>query len=348
MGEDELKKINLQLSRIKIREKNGRLYLRGRFPINGALVRKEIALNAKANKEGFRLAIAKAKEIESQLLFDKWELIEKQKLTVEKAIKDFTVDYWQKFEKTITREYNWHKNQGAYFAELPEDELFNKQFLQKAVTSFPSGSYAQKRFCQLIRPVAKFHHIEFDFLPYMKYKSPDINFKELPTDESIRLAYENEEYLPHKWTLGILATYGIRPHEFFRCDFAFEESPPVLYIWNNTKTSTRTAYPLMIKGVDFLNIPNQWSNFNFRVDPSSRANGQVSQNITAFFRKYPFTPYQLRHYFAVRGAIKGLSPVILSKWMGHGLDVHYKYYGSLIGDRESAKLWNENFNLDKY
>lgn len=339
----EIEKINSQLSRVKIREKNGRLYLRGRFPINGLMIRKEIALNTKANKEGFKLAMAKAKEIESQLLFDKWENNEKQRLTVEKAIKDFTKDHWQKFEKTLNREYNWQKNQGAYFAELPEDELFNKNFLLKAVTSFQSGSYSQKRFCQLIRPVAKFHNVDFDFLPYMKYKSPEINFQQLPTDELIKSAYDNEKYLPHKWCLGILASFGIRPHEFFRCDFALEESPPVLYIHNNTKTCKRTAYPLMIDGIDFLSIPNQWDNFIFKVDPSSRANGQVSQNITAFFKKYPFTPYQLRHYFAVRGAMKGLSPVVLSKWMGHGLDVHYKYYGSLIGDRESKKLWHENF-----
>lgn len=343
MGELNLERVNAQLSRVTIRERKGNLYLRGQFPENGNMVRKEIALKIKATKEGLPIALGRAKEIDSQLMLGKWESDQKEKLTVEKAIRLFEKDYWNRYEPTADRLYAWKVNQRQYFKELPEDEIFNKQFLLKAVTSYPSGSYSQKKFCQLIRAVARFHGIEFNFLPYMQYQQSEVSLRELPTDEMILECYHKEKYQPHKWGLGVLALFGLRPHELYRSEFDFNLQPPVVYVGKRTKKKiTRTAYPVLIEGLDLFEMENQWEAL---IAPTNleRANLQLGQTVTEWFRKYPFTPYQLRHYYAVRGAIKGISPTFLSKWMGHSLAVHYKHYGSLLGDRESNKLWKEMF-----
>lgn len=343
MGELNLDKLNAQLSRVSIREKKGNLYLRGRFPSGDALVRKEIALKLKANKDCLKIALAKAKEIDAQLMLGKWEEQEKKVLTVLKAITEFEKDYWTRYEPTPNRLYSWRKNQYSFFKELPQDEIFDSRFLKKAVTSFPPASYSQKRFCQLIRPVAKFHNINFDFTPFMQYQQSELNIRLLPTNEQILTAYNNEKYFPHKWALSVLALFGLRPHEFFKCEFNFENEPPVIYVGADTKKKKpRTVYPVPLDGLDLFEVPNQWSVFEDTCD-LSRPNVLLGQNITEWFKKYPFTPYQLRHYYAVRGAMLGISPTFLSKWMGHSLQVHYKHYGSLLGDFESEQLWRDKF-----
>ncbi len=229
MGND-LEKLNQQLSRVRIRDKKGYLYVRGQFPTDNRVQRKEFALGCKNTADGRKIALAKTKEIDAQLLLDKWEVVEKEKRTVGEVLKAFTANYWTKLEKTEDRKYAWRKNQEAYFGYLPEDEIFSAKLLKKAVESFPPASYKQKRFCQIIRPVAKFAGIAFNFTPYMQYQQPDFNIRELPTEAQIIEAFESEKYIPHKWGLGVLALFGLRPHELFRSDFDFENDPPLVYV----------------------------------------------------------------------------------------------------------------------
>ena len=207
----------------------------------------------------------------------------------------------------------------------------------------PPESYKQKLFVRILRAVGKFHNLKFDYTPYTKYKQPEIDLRKLPTDQDIIEAWENEKYLPHKWGLAILATFGLRPHEFYRSEFNLQDEPPLVYVGRRTKKKKeRTAYPLPIKGLDLLAVPNQWHKFIETTD-LNRTNLQLGQNVTEWFRKYPFTPYELRHYYAARGVINGISPMAMAKWMGHSLNVHYKHYGRLIDDAEFKQLWMEKF-----
>ena len=343
MGELNLDRVNSQLSRVSIREKKGNLYLRGQFPEHGQMVRREMALKIKATKEGLSIALGKAKEIDAQLMLGKWEAVQREKLTVAKAVEQYEIDYWNRHEKTLDRLESWKKYQyGCCFKYLPEDEVFNSVLLLKAVCYFPSGSFMQKNFCSLIRPLAKFHKVEFDFRPYMTYQKPELNFRELPTVEMIVQAYKEEKYFPHKWGLGVLATFGLRPHELYKSEFNFESEPQLVYVGEKTKRKKpRTVFPLKIDGLDFLEIPIQIDKLKARC--KGVTNLQVGHTVNKWFQKYPFSPYQLRHFYAVRGAMEGIGPVFMSKWMGHDITIHYKHYGSLLGDRESEQLWKQKF-----
>jgi hypothetical protein len=42
--------------------------------------------------------------------------------------------------------------------------------------------------------------------------------------------------------------------------------------------------------------------------------------------------------------MEGISPVTMSKWMGHSLNEHFKNYASLLGDLESEAIWLNKFN----
>jgi integrase len=353
--DQKIEQANKSLSRVKLRNRNGIIILRGMFPENGKMVRKQISLKCK--EKDFEVALAKAKEIDAQLVLGKWTETEDDNNnttlsppslpTVKEVLNSFIIDYWKKFEKTIGRafarathrEYAWRKNQEAYFGYLPEDEVFEPKLIERAIASFPPGSYSRKKFCQIIRPVTKFVGMEFDFKPYMNYSPNKLDIMSLPTDEQIISAFETEKYYPHKWSLGVLATFGLRPHELFRSKFCFEDSPPVIRVGHRTKTKERIVFPLPIDGINIFDLEIPIFPIN-----TERANQAMGMQVTAWFKKYPFTPYSLRHYYAVRGALLNISPVTLSKWMGHSLSVHYDHYGSLIGEKESRDFWLKKFS----
>ena len=108
MGAINLEKANSQLSQVQIRSKKGRLSLRGTFPTTEGKKRKEFGLGCSDTPEGIKIALAKAKEIDSQLLLGTWQQEEKKKLTVTEAITLYEKDYWAKNEKTDDRAYKPH------------------------------------------------------------------------------------------------------------------------------------------------------------------------------------------------------------------------------------------------
>lgn len=353
----ELEKANLRLSRVKILKRGESLFLQGTFPPKKGEGDKpkqyQFSLKCKANSEGLKIAVAKAQEIESALILEKWQWQEenKEKLTVEKAIQEFTKHYWNIHEKTRQSEHYYTINQEKHYTYLPEDRIFNKELIIEAIQSFPVNSYVRHKFITYIRPLAKYHGITLDYSQFGKYKQKT---KTLPLLEDIIEAYKNcsERYNQHhKWLIGILFTFGLRPHEVFRSEFVFdrgldpktgENLPNIVLVPENTKTGIRTVYPLRHPDINVfdLEIPK------FEVD-LTLPNTSLGAYIGKRFVKYPFTAYQLRHYYAVRGAMEGISPVTMSKWMGHSLTEHFKSYASLLGDIESETIWLNKFSNKK-
>ena len=133
-------------------------------------------------------------------------------------------------------------------------------------------------------------------------------------------------------------TYGLRPHEVFKSQFLFNQNPPLIKVGEDTKTGSRTVFPLKNKKISLfeLKIPEFHVNLNL---PNSRLGHQISK----IFIKYPFTAYELRTYYAVRCAENGLSIVTASKWMGHSPQIHWKNYSSYLSDIESHSIWNTTF-----
>ena len=163
-------KLNKGLSRVKIQaDSGGNLSLRGQFPDGlGGTKRKRINLRCKNTPEGRKIALGKAKEIESQLILGTWQQEQKNKLTFYQAVQEYEKHYWSTNEKTKNRAYNWKKNQYAYQNKLPQDKIFNASFLKEVLSSLEGGSYQQRKMAMLLSPVAKHHGIQFDFSPYKK------------------------------------------------------------------------------------------------------------------------------------------------------------------------------------
>jgi integrase len=348
----ELNSINNQLSRVSIREKKGNLYIRGMFPSDTGLIRREFSLKCKNNPQGRKAALIKAKEIDYLLLSGQWEQEEKNNLTVEKAIAQYTIHYWNTREKTPDRIKNWQKEQEYYWGYLPQDETFNAGLIKRVLESLEGGSYKQKKMSMLLSPLARYHGIDFNFAPYKKYQSKSKSTIHLPKPEDIIGTINSFRYEYHRITAIVLLYYGLRPHELFRSKIFLNQTPITLVVGERTKTQSRTVYPIEFQDsfdyLDLLRVAEVnclfLSEYYDRFIKTTLTNRELGGKVSRWFSRFPFSPYQLRHYYAVRGAVKGISPVVMSKWMGHSLTVHYKHYGSLIGDLESEKLWSDVFS----
>jgi integrase len=339
--EELIKKANDKLSRVAIRQKKESLYLRGVFPPKSGDGDKpkqyEISLKCKANPNELKVALAKAKEIESALILEKWQWGEakSKEQTVGEVVAEYEKYYWSKTKKDINTLYNWEQNQKRTWAYLPEDELFTESLIKKAILSFPANSYARYNFIRYIQTLTLFKGMRIDYKQFGKYTPKK---KKLPLVEDIIRAYEEEDFIPHKWIVGVLFTYGLRPHEIPRSQYLFDKRPPLVEVGDETKTKERTVYPLFIPEINLMELEIPELNYDLTLP-----NRILGRKVSRIFSKYPFSAYQLRHYYAVRGAMEGMSPVMMSKWMGHSLSEHFKSYASLLGDIESEATWLSKF-----
>ena len=339
----QIEKANEQLSRIKIIQRGQSLYVQGTFPPKKGDGEKpkqyQISLKCKATVKELKVAIAKAKLIEGDLILERWQWQEEKKdsLSVAEVIEKYTKDYWQRNKASTNKLYSYKYNQERVYGYLPEDQVFNKQLIVDAIKSLPVGSYTRNEMINFLRPVARFMGInDIDYSQFGKYKKKP---KELPKIEDIIKCYQGEKNHRNKWLIRILFTFGLRPHEVFKSEYKFDKVPQTIIVPPNTKTGKRTVYPLIHNEIDVFNL--KMPNFKVNLDlPNPRLGKQISKR----FIPYPFTAYQLRHYYAVRGAMIGISPVTMSKWMGHSLNEHFKSYASLLGDVESEQLWLNKFS----
>lgn len=335
-------KANQKLSRVSIRAKKNSLFLRGVFPPkNGDGVKPkqyEFSLKCKALPEQLKIALAKAQEIESKLILDKWVWEEKQEIeqTVFDVLKDFEINFWGKKEKTPSSLHYWKIHQMEVFSKLPQNKIFDEKLIRNFILSTPPNSYKRFKSITYLKSLAIFKGLNIDFHDFGNYtKKP----KKLPLLEDIIHIYCSENNLKHKWIVGVLFTFGLRPHELFRSKFKFDNFPPLVLVGDETKTGSRTSYPIFHPDIDVLSLPIPEFYFEH-----TTPNQVLGHKIAKIFNKYPITAYQLRHYYAVRGAMEGLSPVTVSKWMGHSLKEHFHSYASLLGDLESEKLWIDKFS----
>ena len=143
--------------------------------------------------------------------------------------------------------------------------------------------------------------------------------RSLPSDLDIVLGYESISNPQWQWAYGIMATYGLRNHEVFFTDL---EEYPIAWV-NRGKTNERYVWPL------FPEWAEAWKLVKMLVpDCEGKAHKDYGNRVThAFARiKIPFSPYNLRHAWAIRSLEFGLDLSLAASQMGHSVRVHSETY----------------------
>jgi len=144
-----------------------------------------------------------------------------------------------------------------------------------------------------------------------------------------------------QWGYGVLAAYGLRPHELFFCEIS-PEHPYLLKVLKG-KTGYREVYPYHLEWAKEWQLWEQVT-LPCNADTFKEYGGRVTRT---FARKnVPFTAYCLRHAYCIRLATEYKIPVaIAASWAGHEPGIYLKTYQRWIGESEKRRIFEESQKL---
>ncbi len=259
MGADfksQLTSINQGLKRVRLRRKGSRLYLRATLPPkpgDGDRAKQyEIATGCNCTPAGLKVARAKALELEGAIereRFD-WHQYLKGKDKPPETVRDWIVrfekNFWEQNPKTPSKENYLKRDFQEKFNLLPEDVPLTGELLKKIILEQTKPATRKRRaHCFAFGQLAKLAGIKgVDFTKLQAgYKAKAIAPEELPTDKQILEVWEAIKNPGWKWTIAVLATYGLRPHEIFHLDIGrLTEEPGILKVLAQTKTGSRLIW----------------------------------------------------------------------------------------------------------
>ncbi len=231
----------------------------------------------------------------------------------------------------------WSKKWAPALRKLPSVGPVNERVLLQAIRSMPEGSAGRRDQGNLLTQVAK--SIGFDTEPLLAacrgYGVDKLTERDIPSDEAIEAAL-GRIALPHwRWTFGMCAAYGLRPHECAALTWLEDDW---IEIHDKTKTGSRRVTP----------CPSAWiKRFELRDLPRPKQNAQTLGKVfnDALDRaQVDIKPYNLRHAYAIRLMEHKVPPEYGARLMGHSLQVHEQTYKRWLEAERITKVMTQ-FNL---
>ena len=184
------------------------------------------------------------------------------------------------------------------------------------------------------------------------YGNSQTQLRDLPTDEQIVKVYDSLKNPRWRYVYGMMATYGLRNHEVFFCESPWERmcqrtsadasvrasdhtSSAEIIVHQTTKTGRHEVWPFYPEWVERFDLINgELPKIN--TDLNTTTLQRVGQQVTTQFRRYgiPFSPYDLRHAWAVRTILMGLPDAVAARMMGHSVQVHNRTYHRWMTHRD--------------
>ncbi|MBW4519196.1 MAG: site-specific integrase [Scytolyngbya sp. HA4215-MV1] len=165
--------------------------------------------------------------------------------------------------------------------------------------------------------------------------------RNLPSDELIVQTYTQIPNLAWRFVYGVMAAYGLRNHEVFFCDYSALLSgckDATVQVLSTTKTGSHEVWPFYPEWVEQFQLRNICLP-SLNTDLSQTTLQRVGQQVTLQFRRYqlPFSPYDLRHAWAVRTIHFGLPDTVAARMMGHSVAIHTRTYHQWITRRDQQQ-----------
>ncbi len=347
-----IERANQGLNRVKIFRRDRKMALRGSLPKKAGEGRgnkqRTIALGVFANPEGVKVALSRAQRLESDLNMERFKWVDWEGGGVEQGGK--TAADWAKEFGVIKagtfKPSSYESNYREPLDSLPTKPLTEELLIAHILGRSQPSTWTRNNDCMVFKQVAKFAGVDVDFRAIKgKYKPKPISSDDVPSDEEIEAIWASISTPGWKWVYGMLATYGLRPHEVFKIANPGGIAKPngKITILDDSKTGRRDVRPL----------PDKWrSRFNLAhmVLPAVRIEGRnnrdLGQRVSANLRKIPHTPYALRHAWAIRSAVRGIPDSIAARWMGHSVAVHAETYHAAINQLQHEAIWQRANQFD--
>jgi integrase len=184
--------------------------------------------------------------------------------------------------------------------------------------SYKEAYYLAKDLCNLIA-------IPFPELPLPRYKKDALT--DVPEDAEIIEWIEKAD--PElAWAMGMMAVYGLRPHEIDECSFI--DLKHRLKVPDKTKTGFRTVVPFHADWVELFELRSERRRVKTSTKPHATSQWLSQKRLKLGF---PYKPYSLRHAYAGRLWKFGGSHLDIftaARLMGHSVAEHEKTYREWI------------------
>jgi hypothetical protein len=338
---------------VTIERRGDRLWLRATLPPKPHSdqpkpYRQKVSLGVRATPAGLQHAERQARLLGAELNLGKFDWANWAKVDSESEsgapagdwIRRFEADYWNRRSRDQQSETTWRTDYRSIFNKLPANEPLSPEQLLKLINDIPPDSRQRKRAVQVLSRLAKFAGLDIDLSALIGLYSPRrVNPRFLPSDEAIeaaRLSITNEAW---RWVFGVVACYGLRPHEAFHLDlFDF----PVMQVGHETKTGDRIVYPLYPEWAEAWEL-EQMKLPNFQKDHSNAALGtKIAREFRD--RHIPFHAYDLRHCYARRCFEFSLPPDMAAGLMGHSVQMHIQTYRAWIDRATYRRVYDALIN----
>lgn len=301
-----------------------------------------IALGVRANPAGFKRAELEAKKLGVQLAEGSftWEQ-PSENLTVREAIARFERDYFSERPRNSKTETTYSSNYAQLFKKLPLDKTVTRELLLDVIKRTEPNTRTRQLICRAFVALGRSLGIELNVAKLQgDYGLKRVNPRNLPSDREIQESIDLLKDPCHRWVYGMLATFGLRPHEAFLIDPELLVGQGICHVLDG-KTGEGKVWPLYPEWLEFFDLQN------IRIpEYSVNAHRDYGDRVSTFFRrnKIPFPPYALRHSWARRAIELGLPSELAAKQMRHSFAVHTTIYAAWLDDSVHQRAFERILN----
>ncbi|MBH8564901.1 integrase [Nostoc sp. CENA67] len=373
-------KIKLKLSSPKS------IALQGTFPCKPGDIGKHgspnkqytISCGFAANDAGVKMAVLKARELDLLLLTKQFqwtpELLGKQAQNlgvsnqqqrtkiIKELIQEYELEFWKTHKKNRQGIRTWETHYMRHLKKLPQDVPLSTQALAEALEKTQANTSARFFLVWQLKKFCEFCGID-DLKTIDAYTTPKPHptIRKVPSDEEIiqgflkigmpLSTFANKENITQpeqwQWVYGMLATYGLRPHELFAVDIeAFTNTANTFHLvtlnpslTGGTKTGERSCGipPLHPHWVELFNLKN----IRLPDQEGTLSNKTAKLHIKFRTADIGFRPYDLRHAYAIRGHRLRVPIKTMADYMGHTVQEHTKTYQRWMNEDTNLEIYKE-------
>ena len=233
-----------------------------------------------------------------------------------------------------TGESTWQINYMGRLRQIPPGSACTTESIAKALQRYSRETCSYKELFYLMRHIARLVAVPFPEMPLPTYNQAQL--VAVPTDDEV-VAWVDAAGEPARWYWGMMATYGLRPHEV---EGAVLIERDLCQVQEATKTGFRTVVPLHREWVD------RWQLQDRRLRPRLVEQPGRADAVSKWLHKelrplrLPWRPYALRHAYAARLWREGGSRLDIytaARLMGHTPTQHAKTYRAHIQPHQVAE-----------
>jgi integrase len=274
----------------------------------------------------------------------------KESRTIGEFLEKFEHDYFKDRKRTIKSETTFSGYIKILKMYASTDKLATAENLLDDIRALQS-EWRKYSFAKALAVFCKIYDISIDLKEYRRI--PESSPRYIPTDKEVEDCFHN--YQQHaqeqkksrhdaqdnwkfwRWFYAMLATYGLRPREIFLNPdinhwLSAENKDNTWKVDKECKTGAREVLPLYPEWVEKFDLKNIecLEILIKKIDNCQNFSrlGNLVENNAQWFRKVqmPFKPYDLRHAWAIRAHLNGISIKVAADNLGHSVDMHTKVY----------------------